>query len=241
MKALYDAAFTMPTTIFTVFVGLVCLYWLTVLLGFLDLEIFDGLLDLIEGFFGGAVDGAAEGLLEGAADGLTEGRDGCFGLSGVPLAITGSFLAFFGWFFSLAGTWLAVSVPFLAGGGLLVTLGIGLAAVVCSVGATGIAIRPLRKIFRIAPVTHRRDLVGRTCRITTLTVDETFGQAGVLDDEGAELLIQVRSNEPSPLLTRNARALIFEYDPVKESFSVVPMDEHLDPTNLSPGNSADTS
>lgn len=229
MKALYDAAFTMPTTVFTVFVGLVCLYWLTVLLGLLDLEIFDGLFDLIEGVFGGA----AEGVVDGAVDGLTEGRGGCLGLSGVPLAITGSFLAFFGWFFSLAGTWLAATVPFLAGGGLLVVLGIGLVASALSVGATGFAIRPLRKIFRIAPVTHRRDLVGRTCRVTTLTVDQTFGQAEVLDDEGVELLIQVRSHEPNPLLTRDARALIFEYDPAKEIFFIVPMDEHLAPADTS--------
>lgn len=233
MTALHDAALTMPTVVFTVLLGLVLLYWLTFLFGLLDLEIFDSLLDFLEGLFGGAteaaVEGVAEGLLEGATEGLADDNAGCFGLGGVPLAITGTFLTFFGWCFSLAGTWLAATVPLLAGGGLVLTLGIGAVALIASVGATGLAIRPFRKLFHIAPVTHRRDLVGRTCKVTTLEVDGTFGQAEVLDDEGVELLIQVRSLEPSPDLVRHARALIYEYDSAKEIFFIVPFDDALSP------------
>ncbi len=108
MSELPGAAFTMPTTVFSVLLVLVALYWLTVLFGLLDLEIFDGLFDAAEGLFGGAaegvegaVEGLAEGLAEGAAEGLAEGvadgvveeageRNGCLGLSGVPMTIIGS-------------------------------------------------------------------------------------------------------------------------------------------------------
>ena len=55
----------------------------------------------------------------------------------------------------------------------------------------------------------------------------------MLDDEGVELLIQVRSHEPDPMLRRNARALIFEYDPLQEIFFIMPMDEHLLPADTS--------
>ena len=56
------------------------------------------------------------------------------------------------------------------------------ASVALSLGATSVATRPLKRLFRMAPVTMRRDLIKRMCKLTTLRVDKKFGQAEVEDD-----------------------------------------------------------
>lgn len=224
MNEFIEAAFTMPTAIFSSLMILVILYWATVILGLLDLGIFDSLFDLVDGLFdgvSGSVSGATEGLTEGVAEGLGEGlgeSHGCLGLAGVPGSIIGSTLVFFAWALTFGGTQLLAGIAT----GTAAAAGLGVSAFALALGATSVALRPLRKVFRIAPVTGRRDLVGRTCTITTLRVDEKFGQAEVRD-EGSAILIQARSHEPNNL-SRGAKALIFQYDSATEVFLVTPMD-----------------
>ena len=59
------------------------------------------------------------------------------------------------------------------------------------------------------------------CRITTLEVTDSYGQAEVADG-GAGLLIQVRSSNAAEL-GQGTEALIFDYDAEMEVFSVKPM------------------
>lgn len=226
MSEFLEAAFTLPTAIWSVLVLLAAVYWLIFLLGIFDL-------DILEGLFG-SVEGAAEGGLEGALEGADalEGdageNGGCLsvvGLSGVPLAISGTLLAIFGWTFSYFGMELLAELPELAARGALVAAGVGLAAGGLSLGMTALAVRPMRKLFKLAPVTGRRDLVGRRCKVTTLRVDEGFGQAEV-DDGGATILIQARCRRANQL-GRGDRAVIYEYDAAREVFWVVPMNKSL--------------
>jgi hypothetical protein len=141
------------------------------------------------------------------------------------VAIAGSLLVTFGWIFSYFGMELAADLPALAARGALVATGVGLAAFGLAVGVSTIAVRPIRKLFRMAPVTGNRDLVKRICRIKTGRVDDKFGQAEV-DDEGAPLLVQVRCRLANQL-TRGSRATIYEYDAARAIFWVVPMDPKL--------------
>ena len=234
-------AFTMPTTIFSVLGGLLLVYWLLVILGTLDLEILDGLFDLIEGLFGSAdaAEGMVEGVLEGAAEGVAEGladslgeaageRSGCLGMSGVPMSIVGTFFTAFGWVFSFLGMSFLPATGLALGGTALVAV-IGLGATALALGATVVATRPLKKLFRLAPVTQNSDLVGRVAIVTTLTVDDGFGQALVDDEGGSSILIQARSREADNGLSRNSKALIFEYDRVDRVFYVTPYDEEMTP------------
>ena len=223
MSEFLAAAFTMPTAIFSVLMILVVLYWLTVILGLLDLGIFDGVFDAADGLLDsaastaeGVAEGVAEGLAEGAGEGVAE-HNGCLGLAGVPGSIIGSAFVVFAWAFSFGGNKLLAGVAT----GTAVVAGIGVGALALAVGATAVALRPLRKVFRLAPVTGREDLVGRTCTITTLRVDEKFGQAEV-NDGGAAILIQARSSEPNRL-SRGSEALIFQYDSAREVFLVTPL------------------
>jgi hypothetical protein len=238
MNEFLATAFTMPTAIFSVLVALLFFYWFMVILGALDLEILDGVFDLVEGLFGGGVDaaegmieGALEGAVEGVAEGVAEGlgevageRSGCLGMSGVPLSIVGTFFAAFGWVFSYLGLSFLPATGLALGGTALVVL-TGVGATVLALGATMVATRPIKKLFRLAPVTQNSDLVGRVATITTLTVDERFGQALVDDEGGSPILIQARSRETDSGLTRGTKALIFEYDRTGEVFYVAPYDE----------------
>ncbi len=223
MSEFLDAAFTMPTTIFSVLLILATAYWATVMFGLLDLGILDGLFEMIEGLFegsAGGIEGAAEGLAEGLGEGAGE-HGGCLGLAGVPLSIIGTAVAGFGWLFSYAGL---SFFPALATG-TVALVGVGAGASVLAMGVTAVALRPLRKLFRFAPVTGRRDLVEKICTVTTLRVDEKFGQAEVRD-EGSAILVQARCLHTNDL-TRGSKALIFEYDPKYEVFYVLPVDDEL--------------
>ncbi len=223
MSEFLDAAFTMPTTIFSVLLILASVYWATVLFGLMDLGIVDGIFEIFEGLFEGsasAVESAAEGVAEGLVEGAGE-HGGCLGLAGVPLSIVGTALAGFGWLFSYAGLSFLPAVA----SGTAALVGVGVGATVLSMAVTAVALRPLRKLFRFAPVTGKRDLVEKICTVTTLRVDEKFGQAEVRDD-GSTILIQARCLHTNDL-SRGSKALIFEYDPKHEVFYVLPVDDEL--------------
>ncbi len=220
MNEFLAAAFTMPTTIFSVLMILVAVYWVTVIAGLMDLGILDGIFDLFDGLFEGATEGLAEGAAEGLGEAVGE-HHGCLGLAGIPFSIVGSSVVTFAWGFSYFGMKLFAGLL----GGAIALVGLGVGAMVLAVGSTAIALRPMRKMFRIAPVTGRRDLVGRICTITTLRVDDKFGQAEV-DDGGVPILIQARSSRPNSF-SRGSRALVFKYDAEKEVFYISPLSEDM--------------
>ncbi len=68
-----------PTLLFTVPLGLSLVYWAFVIVGALDIDLFDSIsgggeaLEGVDGLAEGAAEGAAEGLAEGLAEGAAEG------------------------------------------------------------------------------------------------------------------------------------------------------------------------
>lgn len=82
MDVFVETILSMPTVLFTAPLALILVYWCTVIVGAVDLELFDSLtgLDALEGVDGAldGVDGAFEGV-DGALDGVDgalEGADG---------------------------------------------------------------------------------------------------------------------------------------------------------------------
>lgn len=226
-QAFIDAAFTMPTTLFSVALILCGLYWAMVIFGLFDLEIFETLFGLADG----AADGVAESLAEGAGDamgGAADASNGClrgclgaFGVGQVPVTIPLTLLTLFAWGFSYGGMGLVKQMAWTVGG-LSAAVLVGTVALFLALGVTMVLVTPLKRLNRNQPATTRRELVGRICQIRTLTVSDRFGQALVSDDHGGSNLIQVRSNEPDNGLTRNDQATIFEYDAAREVFLVTP-------------------
>lgn len=209
MSEFLTAILAFPTVLFTLPLGVVLLYWLLVLLGALDLDLFD---------FGG-VGGEGDGI------GLEDEGDSDFldvlGLGGVPATFALSLLVFFSWILCLAAsqTLLALDVE----GGLA---GAGAAALSLGVALplAGLAVRPLRRFFVTDRAIENRSLVGKVCTVATLRVDERYGQAEIADG-GAGLLVQVRSTQPDNGLRRGDQAIVYEYR--DEVFWVSPLDRAL--------------
>lgn len=226
-QAFIDAAFTMPTTVFSVALILSGLYWVMVIFGLFDLEIFETLFGLADG----AADGVAESLVDGAGDamgGAADASNGClrgclgaFGVGQVPVTIPLTLLTVFAWGFSYGGMGLVKQMAWTLGG-LSAAVMVGTAALFLAMAVTMVLLTPLKRLNRNQPATTRRQLVGRICQIRTLRVDPRFGQALVSDDQGGSNLIQVRSNEPDNGLTKGDQATIFEYDAAREIFLVTP-------------------
>lgn len=192
MTEFLQALIQMPTAIFSLLLAFVVAYWLLVIVGALDLDVSDLDVDLSDA--------------SGTADSLA-----ALGLKDVPLPVWLSVFVLVGWMLTILG------VHFLTSGPVGAWAVFAVAAVLGVVSASA-ASRPLAPLFKSHPAVEHRALVGRTCTITTLRVDETFGQA-LVDDGAAGLLVQVRCQEPGEL-ERGSQALIFDYDPDEGFFHV---------------------
>lgn len=233
MSELLGALLSYPTAIFTALLGLAVLYWLSVIVGALDIDMFDGegALDAATAK-GEALDGlAAKGeALEGAlGDGDIDVEGGgasgllsAFNLRRAPITVVFSLIVFFGWVLSYtAMQYVAPALPLPSWlVGTLVLVG----ATVIAMPMTSLATRPLEPIFKRKGGKSRVDYVGTVCRIQTGRVDDGFGQARIVDG-GSELTIQVRGDGGT--LGRGDRALIVEYDAEREAYIVEAYDELL--------------
>src|SRR5439155_26393569 len=128
-----------------------------------------------------------------------------------PVTVTASLIAFFGWIICCC------AVRYLGPLGRALTDWLFGSAVLAgsfaqSLPLTSVATMPLEKVFKVNEGRKRHELIGSVCRIKTGSVDKGFGQA-ILQDEGAELLIDVRidaSGGGKPL-GRGDGAIIIDY------------------------------
>ena len=235
-----DASLEFPNVVFTVALGVVLVYWLFVLLGTLDIDLFGhgdvGGHDVggdIGGDVGGDVAGGhdAGGGHDGGGDGHGgdgdgDGHDGdaesgglwhFLGLGDVPLTISISFIVLTGWLASMLFT------RYVQDDGL--RYAVLPVAFVVALLASAVLIRPLRPVFRVREGKTNRDYEGATCEITTGHVDDKFGQA-TIEDGGTVLIIAVRCDKPDKL-KRGDKALVVEFDPERQAYIVEPAADML--------------
>jgi hypothetical protein len=212
--------------VFSVGLGIALIYWVFVMLGALDLDLFggDGHVDIA-----GAGKGVGDALV--AAKGGAEVAKGApdhggvlagLGFADVPITISFSVVFFVCWVLSLfamhyapelvgTGSWVAPTV-------LPVTLAVGLPL-------SGLIVRPLGRVFGQREGKSNRDYVGHTCTITTGHVDDDFGQATV-EDGGTVLVIPVRCDRAGAL-ARDDKALIIDFDAARHAYLVEPAADML--------------
>lgn len=237
---------TPPMVFYTALLGLMVLYWMVIFIGLLDLETLDALFgfgDALEGA-GEALEGvgeaageaagdaAAEALAEAAGEGVADGAAdsaaasfgpvesvlGFLGVGTVPVTIIGSIMVTVMWFLAFClHHYVSPAVIHLAPP-LVIALFIFLATVFGSYLATGLATRPLRRVFRVVSTHGGHNLVGRSCRIKTSCVDAEFGQAE-LTVKDSYLTISVRCGEQNTL-HKGDEAVIIEYNPEKHVYEV---------------------
>ncbi len=233
MDELLAILFSMPTLPWTCLVLASVVYWLTVILGALDIEVLGGAEGKVAdvghahdlGDVGHAHDvgHASEGhdLAEGAAakEGVLSSLLSALKLRSVPVTVSLSFLGLFGWIVSYV---LAKNAaPLLPLPTLATEMLVFVVTAATSLFLTSAAVRPLAPLFARKQGTKHVDLVGKVVRITTGRVDGKFGE-GHLDDGAAGLQLQVRCADPDAL-ARDDEALILGWDAKSESFEVEPM------------------
>lgn len=233
MNELLEASVRFPTVVFSIGLGIALVYWLFVLLGALDVDLFHagdaagaakGAGDLLVGGSKGGAE-ALKGLGHTHADGHAHGGDAdgggfwdALGLSSVPITISLSVIMLLGWIASLLAMYYGDRA--LGGlGGWLPAL-VCLLVVIVVLPAAGTLVRPLRSVFEVKDGKRNRDYIGHTCTITTGRVDHDFGQA-TIEDGATVLVIPVRCDR-ADALARGARALVIDFDDARQAYVVEP-------------------
>lgn len=214
MNDFLTAALGLPTLIFTVGLVLVVAYWVLVILGGIDSELFGGGGDATDGIELGGGGGPVSRLID------------ALGITTVPSTVVLSFVVLFSWFFSLALSEVVDGWALTGAASLLAGIGVVVVALSLSLPLTALAARPFRGLFVHTPAAMRRSLVGKLCTVRTGSVSDSFGQAEIADEEGASLLVQVRCPEANDLGAGDL-ALIYAYDDDDEVFIVARADESL--------------
>jgi hypothetical protein len=221
-----------PTVVFTIALGIALVYWVFVLVGALDLDLFGGgdvdvsgaakgIGDAILGAKGGAEGGvqALKGVKLASDDGgMWQG----LGLGGVPVTISVSIIVLIGWCASLLS--MHYLVPAITSASWLPAVLLP-ATLIGSLVVTGFIVRPLRPVFAVAEGKSNRDYIGHLCTITTGKVDEGFGQA-TIEDGGTVLVIAVRCDR-SDRFARGDKALIIDFDAERQAYLVEPSGQEL--------------
>lgn len=206
---LINASLEFPTAVFTFGLGIALVYWVSVLLGALDIDLFGG---------ADGADGGGDGGDGGDGGGLWYG----LGLGAVPITISISVILLVGW----SGSLLVMQyvVPSLAHAGWIRPVLLPVMIIVALL-VTGFLVRPLAPFFTVRQGKSNRDYIGHTCMINTGSVDDGFGQATV-EDGGTVLVIPVRCDRPGRF-ARGDRALIIDYDPERQVYVVEPAADML--------------
>jgi hypothetical protein len=229
---LIEAAQQFPTVVFTIGLGVCLIYWLFVLLGALDIDLFGhadvdgGGVDVGGHDVGHDVGGhdvdAGHGHDLDADHGHTSSLWGGLGLSKVPITISISAIMLVCFFLSMLAMHYAPSV---LGEASWVQAAILPATLVVGIPLAGLLVRPLGGVFELKEGKSNQDYVGHTCTVTTGHVDDGFGQATV-EDGGTVLVIPVRCDKPGAL-KRNDKALIIDFDTDRHAYVVEPVTDML--------------
>lgn len=205
MSDFLAVSFSYPTVVLTVLLSVAVLFWLASLIG-VGGE--DGDLD-IDAPGGDTVDSTLTFLH----------------LDGAPVTISLTLWSLFAWFTCFVTTSVTgLSQPDSA---VEVALGTGVLALSLLVGLvpTALIARPIGRGLRRLSSTgnaHGNGLIGRSCRITTRTATESFGQAVVTLADGTTDTIQVRAAEPGSALAYDSIAMVIDFDATDRSYLVEP-------------------
>jgi hypothetical protein len=203
-----DVISSYPTSVYTVVLGIMLVFWIFAILGMFDIDILPG--DAGDDMFDGDFDGEMPGFI-----GLLH----TMGLTGVPLTLVISIIALLGFILSyFSSIWILLPL----GSDLLRYL-IGTAILVVSFGIaipiTAQAIKPMKPLFVKHYAPSKRDYIGHQCVVTSSTVSSDFG-IGTVETHGAPLQVDIRTHE-GEVYAKGETLRIAQYDPAQDSFEVI--------------------
>ena len=209
MDSLLTSLFAFPTAIFSVALGVAILYWILVILGAFDLDLFH----FGDHDTGTDHDSGAGHNSHAVLEFLRVGQ--------VPVTIIASFFIVFAWIVCLAATtFVRPHVPDWSWW-LFALVALAAALFVAFVG-TGLAVAPLAKVFSIKGVFVADDLVGKMVEVTSSTVDARFGTARYDRPSGEDVILNVIS-DPANQLKRGEQAVVMDYDRAAGVYRIAPL------------------
>lgn len=209
MSEIVDLIVSFPTVIFTVPL-MFCLFWFV-------LGIMVSGFDIGEGDFDVDVDG------DGHIDGMEHlGAALHLGALGLPLALF--MLSLGAWsaslLFSMAMRQAGVTGTLAILGGLLVGMTVGVLFVWKVGGALG-------RTLATEQGAERSAAIGCVCKVRTLEVSETFGDAEIISGAMRNSLVKVRAKKG--LFTRGDVALVVQHDPDHDAYWIAEIEEEYQP------------
>ncbi len=205
MIELFNASISLINLPFSVLLLLIVFYWLSVIVGALDIELFD--IDLSSDMDMDHPGGFVNSFLN------------LLNIGEVPVMVVISVMILTGWCFSmLANYYLNSSMSLLIGAGLLVP------NFIVSLVAAGLVTRPLRALFSTFDHedTHQK-ILNRVGTVTTSQVTPTFGQLEI-ETRGAPIVVNVRTTEET-ILEKGDKAIIYDEDRDKGVYFVEKYDD----------------
>lgn len=242
MQEFLQIALNFPTAFFSLLLIVVLAYWVFVLLGALDLDLFDVDADIdadidvdvdVDVDIDADVDVDADVDADADLDAGADGADGvggalvsvlmALGWTGVPLTITMSIFIFLSWMTSFLGIYFAQqllnSLPVIA-----LKAGVTLSSLVVSALITRIAITPLRHALKTQVARKGADhFVGKTVKVTSSTVSPSSGRGNFVEADGVVMEVAIRCEDLNNALGRGDEALIIAYDADKHVYFVTPL------------------
>ena len=216
MESTLAALTAFPTVIFSILMVAAVLYWLLVIFGALDLDLFH----------------ASEGGNPGHAGGHghEHGADQVnnpslvlefLQVGKVPLTIIVSTFVFLSWSISFLGT--AALRPLLPDvAQWLFAPALLIAAIFFGLTLSGWVLRPLAALFRIRGTSSAQDLVLKQVVVTSTTVDDRFGTARYDDPNGTDAILNVVC-APNHRLAKGESAVIVDYDRERGVYLIAPL------------------
>lgn len=228
MRSLVEVIGAFPSLVFTVGLGVMMVYWLSVLAGLADLDGLGGAEHGVEGVAKGVIeglDGAHAGLADGAAEGLAGSTPGWFealggvGLRAVPVTVRITLVTIFAWLLSVLG---GLSLAHAGVRHPVLSVALFVFSLLAAIPLSAWVSRPLGVVFVTRHAPRRETLVGREGALNTGRVDHRFGQI-LIDDGGAGLVVEARY-EGDVTLQRGDRVLVVRWDALREAAVIEPLD-----------------
>jgi len=185
MTELFQAAFSAENIIYTVLLILVVIYWLSVILGALDMNAFDFDLDVDADL---DVDLDADLDIDGAggADGWLVGALRFFNFGKLPTMVILSFAILFAWMINVLVN------HYFGGGSLVFAMMLMIPNLFISLLLTILITTPLVPVFQQLNTPEEKvDFAGMTCKLTITADKNKKGQAEVIH-KNRSLLIYVK-------------------------------------------------
>ena len=198
-----QTALSFPTALYTGLLGIVTIYWLFSIIGFLDIDMLDADIDI-----------DADSSPSAFSNFLTR-----FKLDGVPVTLSLSFVILFSWIICFLVTyWVSSQI---AEEWIRVFLGLWLIVLAPFITApiVAIIIAPLKPLFKKQHEQGSKDIIGRVAIIRSSKVTASFGEANV-QDSGAGLILKVRAEEPNDI-KRGDQVLLQQYNVANNTYLVI--------------------